>query len=199
MVRADQLEQAVWEEVCRLLEDPRRVQAEYERRASEKGPEGGEDLPARVRKLEQSIARLIDSYAEGLLEKAEFESRLRDRKQRLARLEEEATRVQDVQTAQQQMRLVVGRIGAFALQVSAGLETMDWAQRRDLVRSVVKHVEIGHEEVTVAFRVNPPPVEGPPGDGVVQHCPVRRRVTGPGQRRGQWVLADGVTYDTANS
>ncbi len=175
MVRADQLEEAVWQEVRRLIEDPQRVQAEYERRASESSPRGEEEIQVRIRRLQQGIQRLIDGYAEGLLDKGEFEPRLRDRKQRLAQLEEEATRIRDAETTRQQLRLVVGRIETFARQVEAGLGEMAWTQRRDLVRTLVKHVQIDHEEITVTFRVDPIPVAHEAKDdvAVVQHCPTR--------------------------
>lgn len=128
----------------------------------------------RSRKLEKSIERLIDSYAEGLLEKGEFEPRLRDRKTRLAALEAEAARVRDAHAAQQQMRLVVGRIEAFARKIESGLETMEWVKRRDLIRALVKHVEIGHGAATVAFRVHPTPALETAAEQSVQHCPTRR-------------------------
>ena len=171
MVRADLLEDAVWQEVRRLLEDPRRLEAEYERRGSDAGGKPAAELQGRTRKLRRGIERLIDSYAEGLLEKAEFEPRIRDRKARLARLEEEADRAHETEAAQQQMRMVVGRIEMFAQQVEAGLESMDWGQRRDLVRSLVRQIEVDDENVAVCFRVAPASHETNPEKELVQHCP----------------------------
>ena len=45
---------------------------------------------AQLGKLRQGLARLIDSYAEGLIEKAEFEPRITRLRQRIAALEEQA-------------------------------------------------------------------------------------------------------------
>ena len=171
MVRADLLEEAVWQEVRRLLEDPHRLEAEYERRGSDAGVKPAAELQGRVGKLRRGIERLIDSYAEGLLEKAEFEPRIRDRKARLARLEEDADRAHETEMAQQQMRMVVGRIEAFAQQVEAGLESMEWTQRRDLVRSLVREIKVDEEGAAVCFRVAPAPTEPTPEKEIVQHCP----------------------------
>jgi len=176
MVKAELLEDAVWQEVRGLLRDPQRLQAEYERRATDDGVKHASQLQERIGKIRRGIGRLVDSYAEGLLDKAEFEPRIRDRKARLASLEKEADRAHDIEVAQQQMRMVVGRIEAFAQQVEAGLESMEWTERRDLVRSLVRQVEIDREEVTVCFRVAPapPPPEPAPEKELVQHCPLHR-------------------------
>jgi len=62
---------AVWEEVCRLLEHPERLEQEYRRRLlqHEQQPEALKDLEIRMGRLRQGIARLIDSYAEGVIDK----------------------------------------------------------------------------------------------------------------------------------
>lgn len=86
-VRTDLVEVAVWEEVCRLLEHPQRLEAEYRQRqhAPRRGSqwETPESLRAQSSKLRQGIARLIDSYAEGVLGKEEFEPRIVRMKQRV--------------------------------------------------------------------------------------------------------------------
>ena len=80
-VRAQELEAAVWGDICALLADPARVEQEYQRRAAGEEAEGaaaeGEALAKRVAAVQRGISRLIDSYSEGLLEKEEFEPRLR--------------------------------------------------------------------------------------------------------------------------
>jgi site-specific DNA recombinase len=74
------LDEAVWKEVCRLLDDPARVIAEYQRRldAVQATPHRLElDAVDRQRdKARRAIERLIDSYTEGLIEKPGFEPRL---------------------------------------------------------------------------------------------------------------------------
>ncbi len=88
-VRVDDLDEAVWKDVCQLLREPAKVQAEYQRRVGEgsgKKQSFVEDqLGRQLTKARSSLARLIDSYQEGLLEKDEFEPRLRATRERLAR------------------------------------------------------------------------------------------------------------------
>ena len=79
-IRVERLDEAVWREVCQLLEDPARVMGEYQRRlqAVRTGPRRPEleTVERQLAKLRGGIGRLIDGYAEGLLSKAEFEPRL---------------------------------------------------------------------------------------------------------------------------
>lgn len=67
----------MWDEIRTLLEDPGRVAAEYQRRLDQARENSGEaedaDLERRIAALRRGIGRLIDGYAEGLIERDEFE------------------------------------------------------------------------------------------------------------------------------
>lgn len=81
------LESAVWLEVRQLLENPQRLFVEYQRRGQEPTSALQENLKtieSQMAKLRRGIARLIDSYAEGLIEKSEFEPRITRMKERVA-------------------------------------------------------------------------------------------------------------------
>jgi site-specific DNA recombinase len=184
-VRTDLLEEAVWEDVCALLKDPGRIEAEYERRLhgkeSEQGAKGGRQLEVLIQKVKRGIARLIAAYGEGLVDKEEFEPRVRAFRERLARLQAEARQEQVLEAHERALRLVIGRFQEFAEQVKAGLAEADGSTRREIIRALVKRVEIGAEEVRVVYRVNLSPfAEGPDG-GVLADCR-RGALTAPGQR-----------------
>jgi site-specific DNA recombinase len=87
-LKAAVLEEAVWTDVCMLLENPSRIEAEFERRLkSDTGKSTShEHIEARLRKLERGAARLIDAYSDGLLEKDEFEPRLKATRERITAL-----------------------------------------------------------------------------------------------------------------
>jgi site-specific DNA recombinase len=173
-VRTDLLEEAVWEDVCALLKDPGRVAAEYERRlhnkASAKEPKGGRPTEVLIQKVRRGIARLIDAYGEGLVDKEEFEPRVRDFRERLARLEAEAQQQQEREAQERELRLVIGRLQEFAERVKAGLEEADWSTRREIIRALVKRVEIGAEEVRVVYRMNLAPFAESPEGGFLPDC-----------------------------
>ncbi len=172
-VRTDRLEQAVWSEVCRLLAEPSRLADEYQRRLEAvRAPPGEADaalVDKQIAKLRQGIARLIDGYAEGYLDRAEAEPRIRRFKERLQRLEAQAEQRRAQAQQHVNLQLVIGRLEEFGTKVIAGLEQLDWAGRRELIRTLVKRVEIGQERVNVVFRVDENPF--PPGsDPFKQHC-----------------------------
>jgi len=170
-VRTDMLDQLVWHEVCTLLEEPQRLEQEYQRRLEARNQEG-EDLAAleaRIVKVRRGVARLIDSYAEGFIEKQEFEPRIRRLRQRLADLQAQAQQITDEVARQAELRLVITRLEQFALKVSGGLAEADWSTKRELIRTLVKRVEIGKEEVNVVFRVASDPFDLGPERGSLQH------------------------------
>jgi site-specific DNA recombinase len=173
-VRTDLLDEAVWPDVCALLKAPERVALEHRRRS-----EGGdrkrdvrraEALEQLIRKVRRGIARLIDAYGEGLLEKEEFEPRIRTARERLARLEAEARERADADAEEQELRLVIGQFGDFAERVGAGLQEADWATRRGIVRALVSRVEVDGEAVRIVYRVSPCPFAEGPAGGPLQGC-----------------------------
>ena len=77
-VRGDHLETQVWSEVCQVLQDPRRLFAELQRRQSEPADKQPDlqSLQRRIDQVRRRLDRLIDAYESSLLEKPEFESRI---------------------------------------------------------------------------------------------------------------------------
>ena len=153
------MDEVVWEEVCRLLEHPERLEQEYRRRLvqEEKTPDELSNLEARMGRLRQGIARLIDSYAEGLIDKGEFEPRIARMRERLMQIEEQTQQIKDEASLERELTLILGRLDEFAAHVKDGLHAADWLTRREIIRALVKRVEIDQEQVRVVFRVNPPP------------------------------------------
>jgi len=175
-VRSDMLEEAVWEDVCSLLSDPQRIEQEYERRLANKpedGWNGVEQLRLAIEKLKRGISRLIDSYQEGLLEKSEFEPRVRKAKERLRQLNEDLEHRASEEEQRDTLRLVIGRMKEFADKVTNGLEQADWANRRAIIKAVVKRIEIDEAEVRIVYKVSPDPVAKNRRNGSLQYC--RRR------------------------
>jgi site-specific DNA recombinase len=175
-LRTDLVDEAVWEEVCRLLEHPERLEQEYRRRLlqQEQTPDELSSLETRIGRLRQGIARLIDSYAEGLIDKAEFEPRVTRMRERLQHMEAQAQQVRDEASLERELTLILGRLDEFAARVKTGLHEADWLTRREIIRALVKRVEIDQEQVRVVFRVNPPPqAPQPPSEKdaqSLQHC-----------------------------
>src|SRR5262249_36473107 len=172
-VRTDRLELAVWQEVCALLAHPERLRQEFERRQHATGESQQRErstLEAQVGKLRQGLARLIDSYAEGLIDKAEFEPRVTRLRQRIAHIEAQCEALASEETLRRELHLIVSRLEDFVAQVGRHLDELAWEKKREIIRALVRRVEIGLEQVHVVFRVDALPGEADPEKKSLQLC-----------------------------
>ena len=179
-VRSDQLEQVAWEQVRALLEEPRRVADEYRCRIAQARdgaatPDEIVRLDRQMTSLRRGIGRLIDSYAEGVIDKTEFEPRIAGLKQRVSKLQvlHQAALVAD--ETERYLALVISRLEDFSAKVTTGLDNLDRTDMRDIIRTVVRRIEIDASRIEIIFRVPSP--DGPPGPrspiktiGSWQHC-----------------------------
>lgn len=125
-LRMDQTDATVWQEVCHLLEEPARLEQEYRQRLQPSSkPNEQEGLDAQMGKLRRGLARLIDSYAEGLIDKQEFEPRVTRMRERLRHLEEQLQRLKQEAEGEEELRTILGRLETFAAKVKEGLHDAD--------------------------------------------------------------------------
>jgi len=154
-LRMDQTDAAVWHEVCRLLAQPERLEQAYRQRLHPAQPSAASHgLETQMSKLRRGLARLIDSYADGLIDKQEFEPRMTHMRARLQHLEAQMQHVQAEGEMEEELRLILGRLETFAAQVHNGLQQADFHTRREIIRSLVKRVEVDQQHLRVVFRVN---------------------------------------------
>ncbi|HSE36781.1 MAG TPA: recombinase family protein [Blastocatellia bacterium] len=175
-VRTDLLDLAVWQEVRGLLENPHRLAEEYHRRLQPQAQAKNHDLAgieSQLNKLRQGTTRIIDSYSEGLIDKQEFEPRIKRLRERIEKLEGQARELSDQAKLQSELHLIIGRLEDFTSRVKDGLDQADWNSRRDIIRALVKRVDVEKGRVNVVFRVDQRPFESSPARGSLQHC--RRR------------------------
>src|SRR5712691_10149008 len=172
-VRTDLLDLAVWREVATVLAHPERLAEEYRRRLQ---PDAHTQRPAlalveeQLGKLRQGLARLIDSYADGLLDKHEFEPRTLCLRQRLAHLDEQRQQLTDEAALHTELQLIIGRLEDFAAKVHDGVGEADWTSKRSLIRSLVRRVEVARDQVNIVFRIDPYPGDPDPEKKSLQLC-----------------------------
>jgi len=173
-IRIDRLDEAVWQDVCSLLKNPNRITQEYERRLHRGGRKDCvNQLETLAQNVKRGLGRLIDAYQESLIDRVEFEPRLEQSRKRLARLNEQIEAIHQEQNEEQNLRLVVGQLETFAQMVEGGLEQADWTTKREIIRTLVKHIEINQEAAKVAYRVNDLPFAQTPEKGFSKHCSKR--------------------------
>src|SRR5947208_7407877 len=141
----------VWKQVSQLLKNPQLVEQEYKRRLkpAEADLELANKLQLQIARLRQRIARLIDSYAEGYIEMQEFEPRVKQMKERSEKLQQQAKQLADQSARQAELQLIIGRLEEFAEKVRIGLGKLDFADKRDIVRTLVKRIEVQQGQVNV--------------------------------------------------
>jgi len=184
-IRGDHLEDVVWDQVKGLMENPRRMAEEYRRRLlvardETREPDEIVRLERQIAALQRGIGRLIDSYAEGVIDKTEFEPRIAGLKQRVSHLKERHRAAVEVAGNEHELSLLVSRLEDFSAKVKAGLAGLDRTGMRQIIRTVVRRVEIDDAHVEIIFRV--PPLDGTTGPKVLtqatssmQHCTADRR------------------------
>jgi site-specific DNA recombinase len=123
-VRGDLLENAVWREVCKLLNNPRILQQEDQQtaEAAKQSPEI-ERQRAQLLKLQHGLGRIIDSYAEGLIEKDQFTSRMKQTKARIAQLEGRLSATSDYIDRQEQLQLLSSRLAELSAHLGPHIDS----------------------------------------------------------------------------
>ena len=159
--RQDQLDDIVWTEVVRLLEDPALIGAEIDRRleaarASDPNQKREIDLRHRPARIRKSLDRLVTACQEDLITIEELRARtpdLRRQEQALSRelhLAENRARDQDTW-----LRLAETLTGFLdRLRVSA--KTLDIDERQHIVRLLVKEVQITEDTITIHHSISIP-------------------------------------------
>jgi len=179
--RQDILDELVWQDVCNLLSDPQRLTRELERRLQRGSNTSDQEQQHKLRntitQVQRGIARIIDAYSDGLISKAEFEPRVTTAKERLARLQSELKSQVDQEAQARDLRLVVDNLETFARQIAAGLDQADWNAKRDVIRTLVKRVELHQEQLKVVYRVDTRPFDSRHERGVLHYCWRRERPT----------------------
>ncbi len=161
-VRTERLDELIWQQVIELLSEPGRLKREYERRLdtleqNEKLNTDTAALEKQKRHLEQGKSRLIDSYAEGIIEKSDFAPKIGQLNTKLQQFESQIEESNRLQVGQSELFLVINRLEEFAAAVNERLTTIDFTTKREVIRALVKRIEIHRDEIVVVFRVDPDP------------------------------------------
>lgn len=151
-LRADLVEKAVWGKVVHLLENPGNLHKEYARRLSS-NPDDATTLKGEQTRLTNAIARMIDSYADGLIEKREFEPRIKKMKAKLSQVEHQIARASELAESDRQLRLLIVQLEDFSSRVISNLQSVDWDTKRNVIRALVKSINVSRHSVNVTFRI----------------------------------------------
>jgi site-specific DNA recombinase len=166
-IRLDLLEDTVWAEVVRLLEDPALIQSELTRRVqaartSHPAQLSQDRIKRELLQTQRRAERLLTAYQEDLLSLNELRQRMPDLRQREARLKAELESL-SAQLADQATYLRLAHtLGEFLQRLRTQGESRDVLERQRVVRLLVKEIVVGHDSITIRHSI---PSQSPPRGG----------------------------------
>ena len=155
-IQAEFLEAAVWREVCDLLRNPEKLERDFkESNNAVASLQTAGALKAQRLKQQYALERLIDSFTEGLISKDQFTPRMARTRSRIAELDTQIQAYSGDIDQMEHLRLGVARLRELSATVGPGLADSDWHRKREVIRTVVQRIEIGHENIRIVFRLSP--------------------------------------------
>jgi len=153
-IRADALETEIWKYVWRIVKNPESLEQEAQD-STRRGaiPEDVDALRAQRQKLRHGMERLIDSLAEGVIEKDQFTSRMNRTKGRIAELDTKIASQAADEDRRAHVRSAMSRLTELSSHLQSVLKRADWTTKREIVRAVVQRIEIGPTKVAVVLRL----------------------------------------------
>ena len=165
LIRQDLLDQIVWAEVIRLLEDPALIQHELDRRlaaarSSDATAKREQSLQRELTHVGKGIDRLLNAYQEGLLSIEQLRERMPALRQRQQTLRAELQAIADQANDREAFLRLAETITAFLARLRSAAETLSVTERQRIVRLVVKDILVGEDTITIRHSIPVP--TGPP-------------------------------------
>ena len=174
-VRQDLLDEVVWTEVIRLLEEPALIQQELDRRLA--AAQAADPTRTRTQAVERDLARvgktmerLLTAYQEELVSLEQLRERMPLLRQREQTLRQELSALVE-QTRDRAAHLRLAEtLAAFLTRLRATAETLDVVEQQRIVRLVVKEVLVSDDTIVIRHCIpvpsGPPPTDpGEPSSG----------------------------------
>jgi site-specific DNA recombinase len=168
LVRQDLLDQIVWDEVIRLLEDPTLIQQELDRRleaarSSNSTKKSEQNLQRELAHVGKGIERLLSAYQEALMSIEQLRERMPTLRQREQTLRAELQAITDQANDRAAFLRLAETLTAFLARLHEAADTLNINERQRIVRLVVKDVLIGEDTITIRHSIPAP--QGPSHDG----------------------------------
>jgi len=169
LIRQDLLDQIVWAEVIRLLEDPTLIQQELDRRlaaarSSDPAKKREQSLQRELVHVGKGIERLLSAYQEALMSIEQLRERMPGLRKRELALRAELQAIADQTNDRAVFLRLAENLSAFLERLRGAADTLSITERQRIVRLVVKDVLIGDDTITIRHSISVPP-QGPPQGG----------------------------------
>jgi site-specific DNA recombinase len=172
-VRQDLLDQLVWDEVLKLLQDPTLIQHEIEQRlatARDANPtkRREESLQRELTRTRKGMERLVTAYQEALIALEDLRARMPELRRREQTLQAELKSIDDQTNSRAAYLRLSETLTTFLTRLRSSAQTLDIAERQRIVRLLVKEVLVGDD--TIIIRHSIPIPATPAGNGTPPHA-----------------------------
>ena len=157
-VRQDQLDAVVWTEVVRLLEDPKIIQEELNRRleaARNADPlkRRQEQLQRDHAQLSKSMDRLLIAYQDGLMSLEQLRCRMPELRRQDQAIQAELQSLETAAADQTKYLRLVETLGDFRGRLRARADALDVTERQKILRLLVKEVLVSRDTITIRHSI----------------------------------------------
>ena len=157
-VRMEALDDLVWEQTCKLLQQPELVLQEYTRRTQKKQrqqQEVKELLAKKKREIKQrdlEKERLLDLYQTGQVGLKEIELRLKSLRAKITKLHAECALVEKDAKEEHHRFQLIEQFATFTQRMTTNLSTLAFAERKQIVRLLVEEVVVNTTTEAITVR-----------------------------------------------
>jgi site-specific DNA recombinase len=153
-IRQDLLDEVVWREVMRLIEDPTLIRAELDRRldaarAAEPTKRRQEVLERELVRVSKSMERLVTAFQEDLLSLEELRRRMPELRAREQTMRTELQAIRDQAADRMIFLRLAETLTAFLQKLRASAQALDVSDRQRIVRLLVKDVLVDDDTVII--------------------------------------------------
>src|SRR5215470_16758711 len=168
-IRQELLDQIVWDEVVRLLQDPVLIQQELDRRlaaarTSDPTRKREQTLQRELSHVGKGIERLLTAYQEELLSLEQLRERMPMLRQREQALHVDLQAIADQANDRAAFLRLAETLTAFLTRLRTSAESLTVMERQKIVRLLVKEVLVGEDTITIRHSI-PIPSGSSPNEG----------------------------------
>jgi site-specific DNA recombinase len=180
-VRQDLLDELVWREIVKLLENPQLIEDELERRlaaahSASPGKRREEVLQRGLARTQKSMERLMTAYQEDLLSLDELRHRIPELRKREQTVRAELNAIQSQLADRAGYLRLAETVTSFLARLREAAKTLDVPERQRIVRLLVKEILVADDTIVIRHSI---PVARSPIDSEPDSTPGRRPIGDP--------------------
>ncbi len=157
-IRQDHLDETVWNQVTKLLENPDLIRKELQRRIQsirDSNPvrQKKEQMQREIVRIRKGIEKLLDGYQEDLIQLEELRSRMPELRKREKSLNEQLTCIESDLIDQSSLLKLVDNMDIFLNKLRGAADTMSVVERQKVLRLVIKEILIDDDNIRVKHSI----------------------------------------------